>query len=155
MTRPLENRAPSDERPPHDYTAYDTQGRPVAFFEVKRRYDTDANWARAWHQLILERLGNQVHAALLLVTPDRLYSWKAGAQTSEEPKVLQAAPFLEPYFERLKISSAKVDPQVFEEIVGLWLRDVAQHLEPQGNNKVDQELLSLLRGRDVISESGA
>ena len=69
--------------------------------------------------------------------------------------MLQAAPFLEPYFERLKISSAKVDPQVFEEIVGLWLRDVAQHLEPQGNNKVDQELLSLLRGRDVISESGA
>jgi hypothetical protein len=33
---------------------------------------------------------------------------------------------LRPYFERLHIEPSRIEPRLFEEVVGLWLRDVAQ-----------------------------
>jgi len=61
------------------------------------------------------------------------------------------APWLAPYFNRLKTSVAEVHPHVFEQVVGMWLRDVTQHELPAG---ADVEgcggLLDLLRGGRVV-----
>lgn len=139
-------------KPPHDYVVYDPQGRPLAFLEVKRRYNTDAAWAREWHKQLLERIGNPVTAAVWLITPEHFYTWEAEAGGTEEPKVVPAAPLLSSYFERLKIPSSKVDPQVFEGIVGLWLRDVAEDRSGVQNGP-DHEMRDLLRGGEIVAES--
>ena len=139
-------------KPPHDYAVYDLEGRPLAFLEVKRRYNTDAAWARDWHKQLLERIGTPVTAAVWLITPEHFYTWEAEAAGSDEPKIVPAAPLLKTYFERLLIPSSKVDPQVFEGIVGLWLQDVAQD-RSRIQSGAGQELLDLLRGGEIVAES--
>jgi hypothetical protein len=61
-----------------------------------------------------------------------------------------------PYFARLKILTAEVDPHVFEAIVGLWLRDVVRDELPEGSEVGSAaDLLDALRGGEVVEQVAA
>lgn len=138
-----------------DFAVYDAQGQLVALLEAKRRFHTDIDWAKAWYEMLQDRLGRPVNTPVWMITPDRLYTWPPQADRSAAPRVLDAAPLLEPYFKRLQIPADSVDPRVFEAIVGLWLRDVAEDEPPPTHGNLDKELLDALRGSEVISEFAA
>jgi len=141
----------------YDFAVYDDHGRLAAVLEAKRRFGTDASWAQAWHEMLDENLDQPVGASVAVVTPERIYAWRPGAGPAAKPdQVLDAAPRLAPYFSRLKISADAVHPHVFEQVVGLWLRDVAQHQRPTGTDDGDEGgLLDVLRGGRVVEQDAA
>jgi hypothetical protein len=125
--------------------------------EVKRRFGTDSSWARAWHAIVVERVERTADANIVLVTPDRIYAWRPGAGVSANPDwTFDAEPWLAPYFARLKIPVTEVDPHVFEEIVGLWLRDIVRGELPEGSDAGSPGgLLDALRGGEVMEQVAA
>ncbi len=141
----------------YDFAVYDDHGRLVAVLEAKRRFGTDASWAQAWHEMLGENLDQPVGASVAVVTPERIYAWRPGAGAAAKPdQVLDAGPRLAPYFRRLKISADEVHPHVFEQVVGLWLRDIAQHEPPTGaDDGSDGGLLGVLRGGRVVERDAA
>jgi hypothetical protein len=141
----------------YDFAVYDEQGRLSAVVEAKRRFGTDSSWARAWHEAQVENMDEPAGASVALITPERVYAWRPGAGATAEPDwVIDAVPSLAPYFARLKIPVAEVDPHVFERIVGRWLRDVVQRQLPEGAD-ADAEggLLDILRGVQVVERDAA
>jgi hypothetical protein len=149
--------ATSRGRFPYDFAIYDAAGRLAALLEAKRRFGRDASWARAWHEAVVESTDRPADANVVLITPDRIYAWRRGAAASANPDwTLDAAPLLAPYFARLKIPVAEVHPHVFDEIVGLWLRDVVRGDLPEGGDAVEaQGLLDALRGGEVVQQVAA
>ena len=145
------------ERLRYDFAVYDEEGHLSALLEAKRRFGTDPIWACAWHATAVERMAPSADATVMLVTPDRIYAWRPGADASASPDwVFDAEPWLAPYFARLKIPIIEVNPRVFEEIVGLWLQDVVQGELPQGSDIGSVgELLDALRGGEVVVQAAA
>lgn len=96
-------------------------------------------------------------ASVAVVTPERIYAWRPGAGAATEPDwVLDAVPWLAPYFTRLKIPVGEVHPHVFEQIVGMWLRDVVQRELPEGADAGGGGgLLDILRGGQVVEQDAA
>ena len=129
----------------------------MTLLEVKRRFGTDPSWARKWHATVVERMEQPADANVVLVAPDRIYAWSPGADASANPDwTFDASPWLAPYFARLKIPVREVDPHVFEEIVGLWLRDVVQGELPEGSDVGSAgDLLNALRGGEVVQQVAA
>ncbi|WP_437488728.1 hypothetical protein WME75_09330 [Sorangium sp. So ce1014] len=140
-----------------DFAVYDGQARLSVLLEAKRRFGTDPSWARAWHAMVVERMAQPIDATVVLVVPDRIYAWRPGAGASADPDLmLDAEPWLRPYFDRLKIPVVEVDPQVFETIVGLWLDDVVQGKLPAGNDTPNaRDFLDILRGGEVVRQDAA
>lgn len=141
----------------YDFAVYDDHGRLSAVLEAKRRLGTDLAWARAWHATAVERMVQPVAANVVLVVPDRIYAWRPGAGPTADPDwSLDAEPWLEPYFTRLEIPVAEVDPKVFEAIVELWLQDVVQgQLPTGGHTQPARGLLDALRGGEVVTQVAA
>ena len=96
-------------------------------------------------------------ANVLLVAPDRVHVWRPGADKSAPPDwSFDAGPWLDPYFTRLKIPAHEVAPHVFEQIVGLWLRDVADGELPGGDIAENaSDLFSGVRGGEVVEQMAA
>lgn len=141
----------------YDFAVYDSHGRLFALVEAKRRFGTTSSWAREWHSTAADRSGQSVDANIVLVAPDRVYVWRHGADNSAAPDlVLDAEPWLAPYFARLKIPVHEVDPRVFEQIVGLWLRDVAEE-KPTNDSPAGtaNALLAGLRGGEIVEQAAA
>lgn len=141
----------------YDFAVYDDHGRLSAVLEAKRRFGTNSSWAQAWHKAIVENMEQPAGASVALITPERIYAWRPGASAVAEPDwVLDAVPWLTPYFSRLKISATEAHPHVFEQVVGMWLRDVVQRGLPEG---VDAGggggLLDALRGGQVVEQDAA
>lgn len=147
----------SRERFRYDFAVYDDHGRLSAVLEAKRRFGTDSSWARAWHKTLVENMDQPAGASVVLITPERIYAWRSGAGAAAEPDwVLDAVPWFAPYFTRLKIPVAEVHPHVFEQIVGMWLRDVVQRELPVGPDAGGGEgLLDILRGGQVVEQDAA
>ena len=141
----------------YDFAVYDDHGRLSAVLEAKRRFGTDSSWARAWHETLVENMDQPTDASVALITPERIYAWRPGAGAAAEPDwVLDAVPWLAPYFTRLKIPVGEVHPHVFEQIVGMWLRDVVQRELPEGADAGHGEgLLDILRGGQVVEQDAA
>jgi hypothetical protein len=141
----------------YDFAVYDDDGRLAAVLEAKRRFGTDSPWAQAWHETLVENMDQPAGASVALVTPERIYAWRPGAGAAAKPDwVLDAVPWFAPYFSRLKISAAEVHPHVFEQVVGMWLRDVAQHELPTGADVGGGGgLLDVLRGGRVVEQDAA
>ena len=140
-----------------DFAVYGRDGRLSALVEAKRAFGTSSAWARTWHATVVERLAEPPEVYVVLVVPDRIYGWRPGAGASSSPDwMADATPWLEPYFARLKIPVEEVGLHVFEEIVGLWLRDVAQgELRGSGDVASATELLESLRGSEVVERAAA
>jgi hypothetical protein len=141
----------------YDFAVYDDQGRLSAVLEAKRRFGTDSSWARAWHETLVENMDQPAGASVAVITPERIYAWRPGAGATAEPDwVFDAMPWLAPAFTRLKIPVGEVHPHVFEQIVGMWLRDVVQRQLPEG---ADAEggggFLDILRGGQVVEQDAA
>jgi hypothetical protein len=141
----------------YDFAVYDDHGRLSAVLEAKRRFGTDTPWARAWHESLVENMDQPAGASVVMITPERIYAWRPGASAAAEPDwVLDAVPRLAPYFTRLKIPVGEVHPHVFEQIVGMWLRDVVQRALPEGADAGgDGGLLDVLRGGQVVEQDAA
>lgn len=141
----------------YDFSVYDRRGRLLAVVEVKRRFGTNPSWAREWHAGVMERMDQPVDVNVVLVAPDRIYIWRPGADESANPDwIIDAGPWFAPYFARLKIPLAAVDPRIFEEIVGLWLRDVVQGELPEDSDRGSAgDLLEALQGGEVVQQVAA
>jgi hypothetical protein len=141
----------------YDFSVYDSRGQLAAVVEAKRRFDTSETWARAWHAGIVARAGGPIGANLMLFTADRVYVWRPGAEAAAPPDfIFDAERWLRPYLEQLRIPLSEVVPGVFEEVVGLWLRDVVLEELPEGANSKDAEvLLRALRGGEVVQQAAA
>ncbi|AUX21205.1 uncharacterized protein SOCEGT47_016840 [Sorangium cellulosum] len=141
----------------YDFAVYDGQGRLSALLEAKRRFGTDSSWARSWHAMAAGGKEPPADVNVVLVTPDRIYAWRPGAGAAANPDwILDAVSWFEPYFQRLQIPAAEVDPHVFEAIVGLWLHDVVQGDMPaDSDTQRAQGLLEALRGGEVVSRVAA
>lgn len=140
----------------YDFAVYDDHGGLSAVLEVKRRFRTTSSWAQAWHETLVENMEQPPGASVVLITPERIYAWRPGAGPTSRPDwELDAAPWFAPYFNRLKISVAEVHPHVFEQIVGMWLRDVAQRELPEGVDSEESDLFKLLRGGRVVEQDAA
>ena len=105
----------------------------------------------------MDRTDQSIDANVVLVAPDRVYVWRPGAGESAAPDlVFDAGPWLAPYFERLKIPVHEVDPYVFEQIVGIWLRDVAEGRLPNSSASENASaLLDGLHGGEVVGQIAA
>jgi hypothetical protein len=136
---------------------YDSQGQLVVLVEAKRRFGTTPAWAREWHEIMMERADRPINATVVLVVPDRAYVWRPGADNSAAPDVsFEAGPWFEPYFTRLQIPVREVAPHVFEQIVGLWLRDVVEGEPPRSDTpERASALFSGLRGGEVVEQMAA
>lgn len=140
----------------YDFAVYDSRGQLSALVEVKRRFGTTPSWAREWHETMMDRTHPTIDTNVVLVAPDRVYVWRPGADRSAPPDLIfQAEPWLAPYFARLKIPTREVDPQVFEQIVGLWLRDITQGEPPDGAAENASAVFAGLRGGDVVEQVAA
>lgn len=105
----------------------------------------------------MDRPDQPIDANMVLVTPDRVYVWRPGADKSTPPDwTFDAGPWLDPYFTSLKIPAHEVDPHVFERIVWLWLQDVAEGRLPDGSSAENASaLLDGLRGGEVVEQVAA
>lgn len=94
-------------------------GRWLLLVETKAQRGLHAAWATSW------RLGRSLpDVATMLVTPERIFGWKAQASPDQPPDLdLDAIPLLSPYLTAIATRGA-IDPQVFEWVVDAWLRDV-------------------------------
>lgn len=142
---------------PCDFAVYDSYGQLIALVEAKRRFGTTPSWAREWHEIVMDQVDRSLQANVLLVAPDRIYVWRPGADKSAPPDwTFDAGPWFEPYFTRLKIPAHEVAPHVFEQIVGLWLRDVADGKLPGGDTAENaSNLFSGVRGGEVVEQMAA
>jgi hypothetical protein len=147
----------SPGRLPYDYAVYDRRGQLFAVVEAKRRFGTTASWAREWHEIVMDQVDGPIEANVFLVTPDRIFIWHPGAGKSAPPDwTFEAGPWLDPYFTRLKIPAHEVAPHVFDQIVGLWLRDVADGELPGGDTEEKvSDLFSGVRGGEVVEQMAA
>jgi hypothetical protein len=147
----------SPGRLPYDFAVYDRRGQLFALIEARRRFGTTPSWAREWHEGVMEEADRPVEASVWLVTPDRIYVWRPGAGKSAHPDwTLDAGPWLDPYFIRLKIPAHEVAPHVFDQIVGLWLREVADGvLHAEDTAETASDLLSGVRGGEVVEQMAA
>lgn len=147
----------SPGRFPYDFAVYDSHGQLFALVEAKRRFGTTPSWAREWHEIVMDRTDQAIEANVVLVAPDRVYVWRPGVDKSAPPDwAFEAAPWLAPYFERLKIPVNEVAPYVFEQIVGLWLRDIAEGRLPDSSTAENANaLLDGLRGGEIVEQVAA
>src|ERR1700753_2335300 len=136
-----------------DYAIYDDLGQLSVVVEAKGRLGISTSWAREWHQAAMSH-ARRINARVLLVFPNRVYFWERGAQDDSDPTLeLDARPWFQPYFTRLKIEPKKVDPDVFKAIAGMWLQDVAH-----GGSVVNAgaeplaSIFDALRGGGVVDE---
>ena len=140
----------------YDFAVYGSGGQLSALVEVKRRFGTTASWAPEWHATRMDRTDPSVDANVVLIVPDRMYVWRIGANRSAPPDLIfDAEPWLAPYFARVKIPACEVDPHVFEQIVSLWIRDIADGKLPDGAAENASALLGELRGGDVVEQVAA
>lgn len=105
----------------------------------------------------MERADRPINATVVLVVPDRVFVWRPGAHKSAPPdRSFDAGPWFEPYFTRLKIPAREVAPHVFEQIVGLWLRDGVEGEQPgSDSSEGEHDLFSGLRGGEVVEQMAA
>jgi hypothetical protein len=95
--------------------------------------------------MVVDRTEGSKDAQIVLMALNRLYGWRPGADASAPPDwTVDARELLKPYFDRLRIESTAIEPRLFDEAVGLWLRDVAE-------GKVNDETL-VGDAHDVIAK---
>jgi len=141
----------------YDFAVYDGQGRLAALIEARRRSRTSPDWATHWHTTVVESIGRPAEVSVVLVALDKMYGWGPGADRGAAPDwMIDAAPWLNPYFKRLDIAPGEIAPHVFEGLVGLWLRDAVQSERPETNGASEAaKLLDALRGGEVVQQVAA
>lgn len=111
----------------YDFAAFDPAGKITLVVETKRRTKTSAEWATSFRRNLLAHGTPPPGDLFAIVAPDKIYTWRAGAEVEAGPeRDIDARAILAPYFERSKTEPEKIDPGAFELLVAWWLEDVAR-----------------------------
>lgn len=111
-----------------DYAILAPGGQLLLRLEVKARRKADPSWAIAWR-----RTHHVETVPTLLVTPERIFGWRADAPAEQPPDfVIDSIPLLSPYLTAIA-TGGHLDPQVFEWVVGSWLQDVLAGSSPDAD----------------------
>jgi hypothetical protein len=141
----------------YDFAVYDRTGQIAVLLEAKRKGGTDAAWASEWHAMVVDRMTGPTDARIVLVALDHVYAWRPHAEASAPPDWIgDAQAILGPYFSRLRIEPNTIDPGVFEEIVGLWLRDLVMGRMPEEAVVGDvQDVINAIRDGEIVEQVAA
>lgn len=141
----------------YDFAVYDRAGHVAVLLEAKRRDATDPSWASEWHSMVVDRMAGPNEAPIVLIALDRLYGWRPGAEASAPPDwTVDARELLKPYFDRLRIEPTAIEPRLFEEIVGLWLRDVAEgKMNDEALVGDAHDVITAIRDGEVVEQVAA
>lgn len=140
----------------YDFAAYDQTGRPKVVVEAKRRFGSSAEWASQFRRNLLAHGRPLPGELFVIVAPDRIYTWRAGAQGDAHPDaVIDAVPLLAPYFERAHTEPDKIDPMAFELLVAWWLEDVARQAQAPDERLKASGLAEALAGARIAREVAA
>jgi hypothetical protein len=123
-----------------DLAVYNRDGELALVVEVKKKFNASREWATRLRRNILAHGVVPQAKFFLLALPDRFYLWKAGDPADDvgEPEyVIDPAPILQPYFDRLGISAEELSGQSFELLIALWLNEVMH----SGQGRVDLDSL--------------
>ena len=113
----------------YDFVGFDRNGRKALFVEAKRRSGTTSTWAVEMRRTMLARSSPPAESMFVLVAPDKVYVWMAGASPDAEPAVIDGQRILGSYFQNAHAAPDKIDPQAFEMLVAWWLEDLV-HASP-------------------------
>lgn len=145
-----------------DFTVYDPAGQPRLAVEAKRILDRSEEWATSWRRNVMEDApASFAECVHMLVTPDRIFMWEAGAAPGDAPaEEFDAEEHLGPYFRRVNILPADIEHRAFEHLVSWWLRDLtetslASDLDAAAQELEDAGLLQLLVGARVVQDNAA
>jgi hypothetical protein len=117
--------------PRYDFSAVGLDGDVRAVIEAKGRLGTSAVWAAGFRRNLMSHAPFPATAMFLVVTPDRLYVWRPGLPPDAEPSVeLSTSMILGPYFDRVGVTAASIEPEAFELLVSWWLNDLSQSVSP-------------------------
>lgn len=139
--------------PSFDYRIADANGQTLAWVETKRRFGTDARWAREWRRHILQQFPH-FHERLLLILPDRIHGWNTPEPDAAPSFSIDAVPLFTPYFERLGITSDEIRPMAFEMLVSWWLNDLMDDASSHTPSELAQKLLPKSRTRGLVITPG-
>lgn len=141
----------------YDFAVFDRTGRVAVLLEAKRRDATDPSWASEWHSMMVDRMAVPSEAQVVLIALDRLYGWRPGAGASAPPDwTADARELLKPYFDRLRIEPTAIEPRLFEEVVGLWLRDVAEgKMNDEALVGDAHDVITAIRDGEVVEQVAA
>ncbi|UJR84812.1 hypothetical protein [Sandaracinus amylolyticus] len=141
---------------PFDFAAQNELGRIALAVEAKALTGTSDRWARELRDMIATRSSVLESSAFLLVTPDRLYVWPAGASNDTAPTTVDAGAVLGSYLSRAGVrGDRRIDPRVFEDIVGWWLQDLATGVAEPSHGAEIEPIAKAVRGTRVIAERAA
>ena len=104
-------------------------GRTQVVVEVKRLPRKDKEWAFAFYQLQLHADPDGLEVPFfLLVLPDRMFLWEAGARSDPRPPDLEldTTEVLSGYLPQQAGAAPLLDPEALVLAVGAWLDDLAR-----------------------------
>jgi hypothetical protein len=141
----------------YDFAAIDTHDNLALLVEAKTTRGTDAAWAAEMRAIIGGRSTALASSTLLIVTPDRLYMWPPGAPLDAPPaETLDTEDVLRTHFERAGVrADRRMHPDVFEDLVGWWLHEVATGVASPPPATELEAVLGGIRGTRVVSERAA
>lgn len=132
-----------------DIAVYDRTGSLKAAIEVKAIRGTDAAWAKAYRQNLVELGGPIPGDYFLVVTPDHAYLWSQIDDMDDDPAVFETAAWLGPYLETLRTTMPS-DGFGLEWILATWLdKIVRKPLEELPESLRQSKLGALLSGARV------
>ncbi len=105
-----------------DFSVRDSVGRVVLFVEAKAHRNLGVEGAIDWRR---EGWSVTRGVASLLVTPETMFFWSAGAGETTAPVTIEARAHLGRYLTAVTTGEA-IDPQVFAWVVSSWLEDVLE-----------------------------
>jgi hypothetical protein len=140
----------------YDFGAYDGAGHLRLVVEAKRSLGTSAKWAFDFRRNLLAHGGPPPGELFAIVAPDKIYTWRAGAQMDALPDAeIDARPLLAPYFKRVHTEPASIDPRAFELLVAWWLEDVARQAQAPDERLKSSGLPEALAGARIAREIAA
>ena len=142
-------------------------GVPIAAVETKRLRGKDAAWAESFLEQLFHYPSFRNAPFVVLAFLDRLYVGRNEAGTDGAPRLVRiaecdAVPIWEPYFRRVGLTSATIEPGPFETTVERFFQDVAADdstpsAEPGLRllREAAPEFLDAVRGGRVEAEAAA
>ena len=132
-----------------DFVVKDSSGVPRALFEVKRRAGMNARWAAQLRENLFRDNAVQAVGYFVIVTPDRLFVWRAGAPLAEQPIEVPLREVLQKYLNGTALDVSSTSVPTFELVVQAWIADLVRGASGDG---VPPELLAALRHGELTTQ---
>lgn len=110
-----------------DLSVDNRNGQLALVVEVKRKTNISPEWAAKLRRNILAHGTFPKAPYFLMVFPDKFYLWsntEAYQDQSKPTYTIDASPILQPYFERVGVTSDQISGDSLELIVSSWLGEI-------------------------------